>query len=80
MQIIEVSPESNICHIVFGSFTYPKSVGSSRQGFLGCFCCASPLFEIARVLVRFDHVALMDLTRFCIFRVTFEPDFTHYLV
>ena len=37
------------------------------------------VFEIPRVFVRFDHIALMDLTRFCIFRVTFEPDFTHYL-
>jgi len=36
-------------------------------------------FEFPRVFVRLDHIALMDLTRFCIFRVTFEPDFTHYL-
>jgi hypothetical protein len=41
---------------------------------------SSGLFEFARVLVRFDHVALTDLTDFCIFRVTFEPDFTHYVV
>ena len=33
------------------------------------------VFEIPRVFVRLDHIALMDLTRFCIFRVTFEPDF-----
>jgi hypothetical protein len=38
-----------------------------------------PLFENARVLVRFDHVALTDLTHFRIFPRNLEPDFTHYL-
>jgi hypothetical protein len=39
----------------------------------------STFFEIARVLVRFDHVALTDLTHFRIFPRNLEPDFTHYL-
>ena len=39
----------------------------------------SPLFELARVLVRFDHVALTDLTHFRIFPRNLEADFTHYL-
>jgi hypothetical protein len=38
-----------------------------------------PLFENARVLVRFDQVALTDLTHFRIFPRNLEPDFTHYL-
>jgi hypothetical protein len=37
------------------------------------------LFELARVRVRFDHVALTDLTHFRIFPRNLEPDFTHYL-
>jgi hypothetical protein len=28
-----------------------------RGGFLFCFCSVSPFFEIASLLVRFDHVA-----------------------
>jgi len=38
-----------------------------------------PVFEIALVLVRLDHVALTDLTHFRIFPRNLEPDFTHYL-
>jgi hypothetical protein len=40
----------------------------------------SPLFELALVLVRLNHVALTDLTHFRIFSRNREPDFTHYLV
>ena len=40
---------------------------------------ALPLFELARVLVRFDSVALTDLTHFRSFPRNLEPDFTHYL-
>jgi hypothetical protein len=39
----------------------------------------STFFEIARMFVRFDHVALTDLTHFRIFPRNLEPDFTHYL-
>jgi hypothetical protein len=39
----------------------------------------STFFEIARVRVRFNHVALTDLTHFRIFPRNLEPDFTHYL-
>jgi len=38
------------------------------------------LFEIAPRARASRFYALTDLTHFCIFRVTFEPDFTHYLV
>jgi len=38
----------------------------------------SPLSEIARVLMRLDHVALTDLTHFRIFPRNLAPDFTHY--
>jgi hypothetical protein len=31
------------------------------------------------VLVRFDHIALTDLTHFRIFPRNLAPDFTHYL-
>jgi hypothetical protein len=40
---------------------------------------ALPLLEIARLLVRLDHVALTDLTHFRILPRNLEPDFTHYL-
>ena len=40
----------------------------------------STFFEIARMFVRFDHVALTDLTHFRIFPRNLAPDFTHYLV
>jgi hypothetical protein len=40
---------------------------------------ALPLLEIARLFVRFDHVALTDLMHFRIFPRNLEPDFTHYL-
>jgi len=39
----------------------------------------SELFQLARVLVRFDSVALTDLTHFRIFPRNLEADFTHYL-
>jgi hypothetical protein len=39
----------------------------------------SSCFELALVLVRLDHVALTDLTHFCIFPRNLEPDFTQYL-
>jgi hypothetical protein len=38
----------------------------------------SPLVEIALVLVRFNHVALTDLTHFRIFPRNLAPDFTLY--
>ena len=38
----------------------------------------SRFIELARVLVRFDHVALTDLTHFRIFPRNLAPDFTHY--
>jgi hypothetical protein len=38
----------------------------------------SPLLEIAIVLVRFNHVALTDLTHFRIFPRNLAPDFTLY--
>jgi hypothetical protein len=40
---------------------------------------ASRLFELTLVLVRFDPVALTDLTHFRIFPRNLAPDFTHYL-
>jgi hypothetical protein len=43
------------------------------------FIVTLPLFKIARVLVRLDHVALTDLTHFRIFPRNLAPDFTHYL-
>ena len=39
----------------------------------------SELAELARVLLRFDHVALTDLTHFRIFPRNLVPDFTHYI-
>jgi hypothetical protein len=36
-------------------------------------------FELARVLVRFDYIAVTDLTHFRIFSRNVEPNFTHYL-
>jgi hypothetical protein len=50
---------------------------SPRGGFL--FHAALRFCEIPRVLLRFDHVALTDLTHFRIFPRNLEPDFTHYL-
>jgi hypothetical protein len=34
------------------------------------------LSDLARVLVRFDHIAVTDLTHFRIFLRNLEPDFT----
>jgi hypothetical protein len=39
---------------------------------------ASPLSEIARMLMRLDHVSITDLTHFRIFPRNLAPDFTHY--
>jgi hypothetical protein len=46
---------------------------------VAAFCFArSRFFEVARVFVRLDHVALTDLTHFRIFARNLAPDFTHY--
>jgi hypothetical protein len=39
---------------------------------------ASPLSEIARMLMRLDHVSITDLRHFRIFPRNLAPDFTHY--